>query len=215
VREAGASVEYHSIDVRDEGALGALVADVYERHGRLDGVIHAAGVLDDKLVRDKSPESFAAVFDTKVAGARALEAALRPDVSFVVYFGSIAGVFGNRGQVDYAAANAALDLSAQVLARRLPGRVVSVDWGPWAGTGMVSPELEREYARRGIGLIEAHDGVARLLDEIESGCADPQVVVMRSTPEHLGGRVTAIDLRPGEPTDGASAVVPAASGRSV
>ncbi|MEX5635339.1 SDR family NAD(P)-dependent oxidoreductase [Parafrankia sp. FMc2] len=193
--EAAASVRYHAVDVRDGAALAAVVAEVYERHGRLDGVVHGAGILEDRLLRNKTTESFDRVFRTKVDGARALLGALRPDVGFAVLFGSVAGVFGNRGQVDYAAANDALDVFAHSLATRRTGRVVSVDWGPWgdsgadAGRGMVSEELAREYARRGIGLIDPDEGVAALLRELREPVpgAPAQVVYMCADAESFDG----------------------------
>ncbi|HZS21689.1 MAG TPA: hypothetical protein VFA63_11990, partial [Pseudonocardiaceae bacterium] len=52
--------------------------------------------------------------------------------------------------------------------------------------GMVSAELEREYARRGIGLIEPEDGVACLLAELTSG-TEPQVVYMCADPAAFEG----------------------------
>jgi NAD(P)-dependent dehydrogenase (short-subunit alcohol dehydrogenase family) len=112
-----------------------------------------------------------------VDGARALADALRPDVGFLALFGSVSGVFGNRGQADYAAANDALDTFARAWTHRFSGRVVALDWGPWAPTagGMVSAELEREYARRGVGAIDHDEGVACLLAELASG-QDAQVV---------------------------------------
>ncbi|MCL9796539.1 SDR family NAD(P)-dependent oxidoreductase, partial [Frankia sp. AgKG'84/4] len=177
--ELSASVRYHAVDVRDTAAVTAVVADIYARHGRLDGVVHGAGVLADRLLRDKTPESFEQVFRTKVDGARALFAAVRGDVGFVALFGSVAGVFGNRGQVDYAAANEALDTLAHAAAGRFNGRVVSVDWGPWGSArgGMVSAELAREYARRGIGLIEPAEGVDALLRELAAAPDGPAQVV--------------------------------------
>jgi NAD(P)-dependent dehydrogenase (short-subunit alcohol dehydrogenase family) len=142
-------------------------------------------VLADRLLADKSPEEFTRVWETKVDGARALASAVRDDLRFLVLFGSVSGVFGNRGQVDYAAANDALDTLARIWAGRTRGRVVAVDWGPWAapddGTGMVSAEVQREYARRGIGLIEPADGVACLLAELASG-TEPQVMYMCGDP---------------------------------
>jgi hypothetical protein len=51
----------------------------------------------------------------------------------------------------------------------------------------VSAELEREYERRGIGLIDPDDGVACLLAEVASPVRDRQVVVMRATPDMLHG----------------------------
>ena len=192
LRAAAASVRYHAADVRDADGVGAVLDDIYARHGRLDGVIHGAGLVEDRLVPDKTPESFARVFATKVDGARALRDRLRPGVAFLALFGSVSGVFGNRGQVDYAAANDALDTLARRWAAELPGRVVSVDWGPWAGrggsgagagglgaggsTGMISPELEREYARRGVSLIDPDAGVACLLAELAAGSGPAQVV---------------------------------------
>ena len=176
--EVAASVRYHAVDVRDAAAVATVISDVYGRHGRLDGVIHGAGVLEDRLIRDKAPESFARVYATKVDGVRALISGLRDDVRFLVLFGSVSGVFGNRGQADYAAANDALDSIARQLSGRLPGRVVAVDWGPWSGGGMISPELEREYGRRGVTLIGPDEGAACLLAEISAASGLAQVIYM-------------------------------------
>jgi acyl transferase domain-containing protein/NAD(P)H-dependent flavin oxidoreductase YrpB (nitropropane dioxygenase family) len=184
---AGATVRYHACDVRTP-AFAAVIDDVYARHGRLDGVIHGAGVLEDKLIRHKTVDSFARVYATKVAGALTLAERLRPDTRFVVFFASISGALGNRGQVDYATANQALAALAAALAPRITGRVVAIDWGPWAGTGMVSPELEREYARRGLGLIEPTAGVARLLAELGSDARDTEVVIVGGDPRALAPR---------------------------
>lgn len=184
-----ASVRYHCADVTDERAVREVVAGVRERHGRLDGIVHGAGTLNDGLLRDKRPEAFTEVFTTKVTGARNLAAAAAehgtaPAPRFLALFGSAAGVYGNRGQCDYAAANDALDALAHTWApggigAPFPGRVLSVDWGPWAAEagGMVSPELARAYARRGIPLIEPDAGTAAFLAELAHG-TDVQVVLM-------------------------------------
>ncbi|MBT2403173.1 SDR family NAD(P)-dependent oxidoreductase [Streptomyces sp. ISL-87] len=181
---AAASVRYHRADVTDEHTVRAVVAEVRARHGRLDGIVHGAGTLRDGLLRDKEPAVFTEVFTTKVAGARHLAAAAAehggtPAPSFLALFGSVAGVYGNRGQTDYAAANDALDGLAHTWADSFPGRVLSVDWGPWAAEagGMVTPELEREYARRGIPLITPEAGAAAFLAELAHG-TDVQVVLM-------------------------------------
>ena len=183
---AGATPAYHQVDVRDAAAFGAFIDALYARHGRLDGVIHGAGVIEDKLARDKTPESFARVFETKVNGALAIAKHVRDDVGFIAFFSSISATFGNRGQSDYAAANDFLDRLAVTLKRRLPARVLSINWGPWGGAGMVSPELTREYAKRGIGLIDPDAGVASFLDELLHGSADDaRVILMRGDPAAL------------------------------
>ncbi|MFD9356033.1 SDR family NAD(P)-dependent oxidoreductase [Streptomyces sp. NPDC060031] len=182
--EVAASVRYHCADVTDEQAVRAVVAGVRARHGRLDGIVHGAGTLRDGLLCDKQPAAFAEVFTTKVAGARHLAAAAAehgacPAPRFLVLFGSVAGVYGNRGQTDYAAANDALDTLALAWSETFPGRVLCVDWGPWAAEagGMVTPELERAYAQRGIPLITPEAGTAAFLAELAHG-ADVQVVLM-------------------------------------
>jgi NAD(P)-dependent dehydrogenase (short-subunit alcohol dehydrogenase family) len=192
LRDLGCPTTYHSVDVRDRSALHRVLQDVRRRHGRIDAIVHGAGVLDDRLAGGKTDEGFDRVFATKVDAARTLLAQMQHDVRLLVLFGSVSGVFGNRGQVDYGAANDALD----ELANRLDGadgrRIVSIDWGPWAATpdgsgngrGMVSPELEREYARRGVGLVDPESGVRALLHEMATLPGEPaQVVVMRAEPE--------------------------------
>ncbi|MET9573234.1 SDR family NAD(P)-dependent oxidoreductase [Streptomyces virginiae] len=188
-----ASVRYHCADVTDERAVRAVVADVRERHGRLDGIVHGAGVLRDGLLRDKRPADFAEVFTTKVAGARHLAAAAAehgswPAPRFLALFGSVAGVYGNRGQSDYAAANDALDGLAHTWAESFPGRVLSVDWGPWSAEsgGMVTPELERAYAHRGVPLLAPDAGTSAFLDELARG-NDVQVVLMAPAAAEVRG----------------------------
>ncbi|MGH7225121.1 MAG: SDR family NAD(P)-dependent oxidoreductase, partial [Gemmataceae bacterium] len=163
---AGAAVEYHALDVRDAEAFGRLIDGLYERFGRIDGVIHGAGIIDDRRIRDKTLDSFAAVFRTKVDSAWTLARKLRPEgLKFLAFFGSVSGRFGNVGQVDYSAANEVLNKLADYLHRRWPGRVMCLNWGPWQG-GMVSEELRRLYAAAGVELIPVEEGVASFLAEI-------------------------------------------------
>jgi NAD(P)-dependent dehydrogenase (short-subunit alcohol dehydrogenase family) len=170
---------YHAVDVLDADAMRATVKQVHDEHGRLDAVVYAAGVIEDKLVADKSVESFRRVFGTKVDGARTLLDAVDalPDgPRYAVLFGSIAAALGNRGQCDYAAANDALEELGRRWSR--PGRRgLTVHWGPWAGGGMVSPELARSYATRGIALIDPEEGPLSLLRELAWGPADVHAVV--------------------------------------
>jgi NAD(P)-dependent dehydrogenase (short-subunit alcohol dehydrogenase family) len=188
---AGGSLNYVKLDVRDSKAFMHFIDNVYARRGRIDGVIHGAGVVEDKLVRDKTDESFGRVFDTKVSGAMVLNRRIRDDVKFVVFFSSVASAFGNRGQVDYASANDVLDKLAHSWQHRISGRVLSVNWGPWADTGMVSESLKNEYHRKGIGLIPQQEGVDALLRELSNLTGDPQILLMCGKPENFDGRSTA------------------------
>ncbi|WP_241314516.1 type I polyketide synthase [Chryseobacterium arthrosphaerae] len=173
----GNTIIYQSLDLCDEEGLSNLISSIYEKYTRLDGVIHGAGLLEDKLFKQKTTSSFGRVFDTKVKPLRVLAEQLRTDCQFVVLFSSIASVYGNKGQTDYAAANSVLDDYANALNKRLQGKVISINWGPWKGAGMVSSTLESEYERRGISMIPLDEGKEIFLNEIKYG-TESQVLIM-------------------------------------
>lgn len=178
LRAEGATVVYAQADVRDAGAVGSLLDDWRARFGPIAGLIHGAGVIRDKLLRDKTPDSFDQVVGTKLEGALVLANLLDHDpLQFAAFFSSVAGRFGNRGQSDYAAANEALNKLALWLDRRWRGRVVSLGWGPWSGVGMVS-DLEPHLGRRGLGMIPPEVGGRALADELRLGLkVDVEVIV--------------------------------------
>ncbi|WTV09028.1 SDR family oxidoreductase [Streptomyces sp. NBC_00046] len=184
ITASGGRARYRSVDFREPDAVLQAVKEIHAEHGRLDGVVHAAGVIEDRLIAEKSTESFRRVYATKATGADALLSALEelPEPpAFTVLFGSISAVLGNRGQVDYAAANDALETLGAAFAARTGRRAVTVHWGPWAPsadhTGMIGPELAREYARRGIRLIDPEEGTAALLRELAWGEESATAVV--------------------------------------
>ncbi|PYR76019.1 MAG: hypothetical protein DMF87_19075 [Acidobacteria bacterium] len=176
---AGSRVHYVALDVQDWRALGTLIDDIYAAYGRIDGVIHGAGVIEDKLVEHKTVESFDRVFATKTISAFALSRQLRLEsLRFAVFFTSVAGRFGNRGQADYAAANEVVNKLARVISLRCPNRVCAVNWAPWDATGMVTPELRREFEQRGVSLLQPVDGRRAFWEEIQQQASDPAEVVI-------------------------------------
>ncbi|WP_051109856.1 type I polyketide synthase [Massilia niastensis] len=187
LRAAGCQPEYHSIDVRDRGAFAALIDDVYRRLGRIDGVLHGAGVISDKLIASKPLEAFDAVFDTKVVPALVLADRLRLDeLRFIVFFSSVAGRFGNIGQADYSAANEVLNKLAGRLSHAHPNlHALAINWGPW-DAGMVSDDLRRLYAARGIRPIQPAAGRRHFLDALERGRGGQPEIVISSSIGQIG-----------------------------
>lgn len=172
----GSPAAYRVADMRDGAAVAQVVKEIQAERGRIDVVVYAAGVIEDRLIEEKDPESFRRVYATKVDGARALlDAAsqLPQGPRTAVLFGSVSAVLGNRGQSDYAAANDALAGLGERWARRTGRRALTVHWGPWAPSavhgGMVTPHLAREYARRGVALIDREEGALALLRELAWG----------------------------------------------
>jgi acyl transferase domain-containing protein/NAD(P)H-dependent flavin oxidoreductase YrpB (nitropropane dioxygenase family) len=181
LKEAGARCEYHSVDVRNEKEVIGLVDYIYEKFGRLDGVIYGAGIIEDKLCSEKTYDSFNRVFDTKAHGAFTLIQRLRKeDLKFLVFFSSIAGIFGNRGQTDYAAGNEILNKLALSLANEWPARIISINWGPWESKGMVSPELKKEFLRQGINLIDPEKALQFMDSELRSSEYNQPEVIFAS-----------------------------------
>ncbi|MDX3233339.1 SDR family NAD(P)-dependent oxidoreductase [Streptomyces sp. ME19-01-6] len=143
----GAEVEVVACDVAD----GAALAEVLGRVGRelpLRGVVHCAGVLADGVLAEQTPERFAEVLRPKVAGAanlHRLTAGAPLDLFLLV--SSAAGVVGNAGQGNYAAANVFLDqLAHHRRALGLPG--VAVSFGAWSGAGLAAEHADLERMAR-------------------------------------------------------------------
>jgi NAD(P)-dependent dehydrogenase (short-subunit alcohol dehydrogenase family)/acyl carrier protein len=167
LKSTGASVQYFSVDIRNFKAVRTIIDAIRLDHGPITGIIHGAGVLEDRLIIDKTPDQFERVFDTKVMGLKNLVKATRIDaLKYLVVFSSVAARFGNKGQVDYAMANEALNKIAQTESLgREDCRVIAINWGPWDG-GMVTAGLRREFERRGIHLIPPDEGARCLMHEM-------------------------------------------------
>jgi acyl transferase domain-containing protein/NAD(P)H-dependent flavin oxidoreductase YrpB (nitropropane dioxygenase family) len=183
LRRSAAAVEYHSLDVSKTSEFARLIDEVYDRYGRIDVAIHGAGIIEDRWIYDKTPESLARVFRVKVAGANVLAEKLRPDsLQCAVFYSSVASRFGNVGQVDYSAANEYLNKLANHLNSLWDARVVSIQWGPWNG-GMVDANMAAHIARTSLSLIPIAGGVEALMAECGASHAPPEVVIGCGVPQ--------------------------------
>ena len=194
IKSLGSDVIYHSVDIRDTEKVASLFKDIQKIHGEVSAVIHGAGVLDDKLIVDKTPDQFKTVFETKVKGLlNIIDAVKKEPLKYLVFFSSVAGRMGNKGQSDYAMANEALNKIAQKEAISLTNcRVISINWGPWDG-GMVSSALKKEFEKNNIGLISVDQGAQSLVNEMKAGTNQSVEVILGSmietTSPHKGDLV--------------------------
>jgi acyl transferase domain-containing protein/NAD(P)-dependent dehydrogenase (short-subunit alcohol dehydrogenase family) len=182
IRAVGAAVAYYAVDVRDAGQVRSALADARSRFGPIRGLIHGAGVLEDRLIVAKSIEQFERVFDTKLKGFQSLLTAMAEDeLNTIVIFSSVTARIGNKGQADYAMANEALNKLAWAESLNRPAcRVVSINWGPWE-CGMVTPSIKREFERQGVTLLPASDGAHSLLRELSRPAGAAAEVVIGGT----------------------------------
>ncbi|MBM0279277.1 SDR family NAD(P)-dependent oxidoreductase [Micromonospora tarensis] len=184
----GPSVTFVPGDVSVRTDAFAAVAAAREHFGRLDVVVHAAGVLRDGLVAGKSAADVAAVCGPKVTGARWLdEATADLGVERFVLFSSLAGALGNVGQADYAYANRFLDEFAAWRSTRRRGVTVSVGWPLWDGGGMtVDASLrQRLWETAGTRPLPPAAGLAVLTAVLTGEAVDPQVRFLYGDPARL------------------------------
>ncbi|MFG2267366.1 amino acid adenylation domain-containing protein [Streptomyces sp. NPDC048720] len=145
-------------DVADPAAVRDLVAEARRAHGSVSGVVHAAGVLRDGLVRTKQRADADAVLAAKVHGTVLLDEATADEpLDYFVAFSSAAAAFGNAGQSDYAFANAFLDHFAEERERRRRegtrhGRTLAAAWPVWAEGGMRLDADAEAYMERVLGM---------------------------------------------------------------
>ncbi|MEV4096143.1 SDR family NAD(P)-dependent oxidoreductase [Streptosporangium saharense] len=170
LREAGAEVTLAACDVADREALAVLLENVPAEHP-LTTVVHTAGVVDDGVVVSLSPERFERVLAPKVTGALNLSE-LATGVRGFVLFSAAAGVLGNPGQANYAAANCFLDALAQRRrARGLPA--VSMAWGLWRERSGMAGRLDeadlQRITRGGAVAMTAETGLALFDAAVASG----------------------------------------------
>ncbi|MCK5798647.1 MAG: SDR family NAD(P)-dependent oxidoreductase, partial [Deltaproteobacteria bacterium] len=194
IQAAGGRAEYRSVNLMDGEAVATIIDEIRERHGRVDVLVHAAGLEISRFLPDKEPKEFDLVFDVKVDGwYNLLHAMGDMPLRATVTFSSIAGRFGNGGQADYSSANDLLcKTTSSFRTGRPKTRGVAIDWTAWAGIGMAArgsiprmmeiaridmlppeagiPMVRREltFAPRGAEIIVAQ-GLGIMLDEFDEG----------------------------------------------
>lgn len=172
--ELGARAEYLAVDATDETAVRTALEPWRDT---ITGIVHGAGVLADSMITDKTAASIDRVLDPKISGLATVLAALG-DLRHLVLFTSVAGLFGNAGQADYAAANEALSRFAVSWRRLHPGcHVTAIDWGAWDG-GMVTPALRGHFLARGIALLDPEIGAAVFTEQFTADRREDTVVLI-------------------------------------
>ena len=185
IDQAGGRALYVPVDVANADALGSAIARISRELGPVTGLVHGAGVLADKLIREKTRAQVETVFAPKIAGLEALLAALDTGkLNTVAFFSSVAARYGNAGQADYAMANEILNRMAYWLKAANPvACVTALGWGPWDG-GMVDESLKAKFAEMGVALIPRDAGARLFADAVLAGAACPVEIVIGSEIAH-------------------------------
>lgn len=151
LRAAGVDVVVRRADVSQRTDAENLVRELSGCPHPLRGIIHAAGVVDDRALSAIDSVSWECVMAAKARSAQCLLECTRGcQLDFFVGFSSIAATLGSAGQCNYAAANALLDALAATY-RAGDRTVMTLNWGPWAEAGMASePGVAERLSRQGL-----------------------------------------------------------------
>jgi acyl transferase domain-containing protein/NAD(P)-dependent dehydrogenase (short-subunit alcohol dehydrogenase family)/acyl carrier protein len=180
VHAAGGAVHYFSVDLADAEAVNKVIAHVRKQSGRIDVLLHAAGLDRSRALSEKEPREFDLVFDVKSDGLfNLLHSIGDMPLAATVAFSSIAGRFGNPGQTDYSSANDLLcKITSSLRTTRPATRGIAIDWTAWAGIGMATRgSIPKVMEMAGIDMLPPEAGIPLIRRELTAGDTRGEIVI--------------------------------------
>jgi malonyl CoA-acyl carrier protein transacylase len=153
---SGIEAAYHTCDVTDPEAVQTILGEVIRCYGKIDGIIHSAGILRDAPLSRMTRDDFSMVTDVKFSGAWHLFlCAKNAGLKFFVGLSSAAAIQGNPGQANYAAANRMMSALLKHLGQENKAiRFKALMLPPVKGAGMADdPEIQALLKQKGVGYI--------------------------------------------------------------
>ncbi len=167
IEKSGSQVMYYSADVSDETDMKNVLSNIRRKYGRINGVIHAAGVAGNGFIIRKDMEVFDNVVKPKVQGTFILDMLTKEDnLDFFIMFSSINSILGGAGQSDYTAANSFMDAFADYRRKTAGGKTVSINWTAWKETGMAFDNGIINGKIRGVFLPATTSDAIQMFEEI-------------------------------------------------
>jgi NAD(P)-dependent dehydrogenase (short-subunit alcohol dehydrogenase family) len=180
VQAAGGTAHYFSVNLTDADAVTKIIKQVRERSGRIDVLLHAAGIERSHFLPDKDAREFDLIFDVKSDGwFNLLHAIGDMPLGATVAFSSIAGRFGNAGQTDYSAANDLLcKITSSFRTTRPSTRGIVIDWTAWGGIGMATRgSIPKMMEMAGIDMLPPEAGIPLIRRELTAGGTRGEILV--------------------------------------
>lgn len=157
----GGEALYVQADATDYDSMCEAGKKIINKFGKINGIIHSAIVLKDKMLNNMTEEMLEAALAPKVAGSvnmyRAFE---NTEIDFYLFFSSIQSFTGNAGQANYAAGCSFVDVFASYLNQKTNANVKVLNWGYWGTVGVVSDEYySKSLSKLGIKSIDVDEGM--------------------------------------------------------
>ena len=153
MEKAGAEIMAAGADVSDPDRMQAVISAARERFGRIDGVLHCAGVADyGGIIQQRTRASIEEVMAAKIRGTLVLDTLLQdtpPD--FIVLFSSLGNVLYKIkfGQVGYNAGNEFSEAFAPYKTRKDGVFTVTINWTDWMEKGITVNAIKRKRNEKG------------------------------------------------------------------
>lgn len=178
MEKSGAQVILAQADVTHHAEMAKVFSNIEQTMPPLRGIVHAAGILDDRSLLEMDSDRLLHVMAPKVMGAYHLHSlSQNMHLDFFILYSSVASLLGAPGQANSAAGNAFLDGLAH--ARRRAGLAgTSIHWGPFTDIGQDGPHSEHEQrlSHRGIEGISSAQGLFALSKLLERPRAEVAIL---------------------------------------
>ncbi|MGT2650311.1 SDR family NAD(P)-dependent oxidoreductase [Streptococcus troglodytae] len=167
----GGEIKYLSVDLSNSESVKACIRIIKEQISTINGVVYCAGINQDAMIQNKTSKQIDSVLKAKVYGVMNLDRALKAEpLDFFCMFSSIAAIFGNPGQADYAFANGYMNgyacfRNSLVDNGERFGKTCSINWPLWKNGGITVGEEIRKYFENTIGIQTLEDNIAMQMFE--------------------------------------------------
>jgi NAD(P)-dependent dehydrogenase (short-subunit alcohol dehydrogenase family) len=182
VKAAGGTPHYFSVNLADAAGVTKVIDQVRQKSGRIDVLLHAAGLERSHFLPDKDQHEFDLVFDVKADGwFNLLHAIGDMPLGATVAFSSVAGRFGNGGQTDYSAANDLLcKYTSSFRTTRPQTRGIVIDWTAWGGIGMATRgSIPKMMELAGIDMLPPEAAIPVIRRELTAGGRTGEVLIAK------------------------------------
>jgi 3-oxoacyl-[acyl-carrier protein] reductase len=142
-------------DVRDSEAVNAAMDAFEAKHGPIDVLVANAGITKDGLLMRMTDEDFDAVIGVNLQGAfrcvrRASTSMMKKKSGRIILIGSVVGLMGNPGQVNYSSSKAALvgmarSITREIGSRGITANVIAPGFINTAMTAVLTDDVQKQY----------------------------------------------------------------------
>jgi amino acid adenylation domain-containing protein len=208
LEKLGGEILVFSSDVTDKEKMQEVVDLAMKQWGKINGVIHAAGVPDGSIIQRKKPGDIEPVLAPKIKGTLVLDAVFQDmdsPLDFIIYCSSLHSFLGKMGQVAYAAANEFLDAYAYYKNLNCPDQtyIVSINWDAWQEVGMAADAVSNKqgiFPTEGLEVFKRILGSKNKFFQVAVSVSDLNRLIrgVQSSKKLIDGKTAEKSIVPGE-----------------